>query len=311
MVKRRVVYEKFLQLAHHALFAKEPAKAILYAKRAKSLRDDDHRLYDILAESHYRCREYDAAVEAGENALILKDRLTNRYRAYPYPMTPPKPFDSTDSSKNVISYTLFGSDPKYCENALINVKLAKEFYPCWSCRFYCDRSVPLSIIERLRALGARVIIKESTQERSQMLLWRFLIMSDQSVERYIIRDCDSLLNAKEQCAVDAWIASGKRFHIMRDFYTHTDLILAGMFGGTTDLFVDIEQMIARFHQIKEPNISHQDQLFLRIFVWKTLKHDALIHDSYFRLANTRPFPPHPPIPQGEHVGACHQGHKLP
>ena len=306
MANRRAIYQRFLQLAHHALFAKEPTKAILYAKRAKSIRDDDHRLYDILAESYYLCREYDLAIEAGQNALRLKDRLTNRYRAYPYPTTPIRPFDSTDSSKNVISYTLFGSDPKYCNNAILNVKLAKKLYPHWSCRFYCDTSVPKVIIERLRVLGATLIIKESTKERSQMLLWRFLVMSDQSIDRYLIRDCDSLLNSKEQYAVDAWIASAKRFHIMRDFYTHTDLILAGMFGGTTDIFPDIAQMIAHFHRIKEPNVSHQDQLFLRIFVWKTIRHDALIHDTYFRLPNTLPFPPHPPLPQGEHVGACHR-----
>ena len=89
---------------------------------------------------------------------------------------------------------------------------------------------------------------------------------------------------------------------MRDFYTHTDLILAGMFGGTTDIFPNIKNLIDEFHKIKNPKVSHQDQLFLRVFVWQTIKNDVLIHDRYFRLKNTTPYPPHPKQDKNEHIG---------
>ncbi len=297
-------YNRLLQLSQNSLFEKDPSRAIAYAKRAKSIRDDDHRLYDILAESYMLIGRFDDAISSGLNALKLKDRLTDKYRAYPYPTTTIKTFDSSDKKRNIISYSLFGNDPKYCDNAIINAKIAKDIYPHWYCRFYCDSDVPLDIVDRLEQEGADVVVKDTIKDRSQMLLWRFLVMSDSSVDRYIVRDCDSILNTKESCAVEEWIASNKRFHIMRDFYTHTDLILAGMFGGTTDIFPHIDKMISHFHKIKHPNISHQDQLFLRIFIWQTIKQDALIHDRYFRMDSTQPFPPHPRQLKGHHIGEC-------
>ena len=43
--------------------------------------------------------------------------------------------------KRVISYGLYGSDPKYVAGALRNVQLQPTYFPGWTCRFYCDESV--------------------------------------------------------------------------------------------------------------------------------------------------------------------------
>ena len=295
-------YLNLLQLAQDNLFAKKPILSIKYGEMAREIRDDDYRLYDILAESYFLAQNYKSAIKAGERAVILKDRLTSKYKSYPLPKSKIRPF-SKDRSKNIISFSLFGDNPKYTFNAVVNAKFAKEIYPNWRCRFYCDNRVPPSVILRLKELDAEVIIKESIQsDKAQMLLWRFLVMGDSSIDRYIVRDCDSVVNIKESLAVEEWITSNRRFHIMRDFYTHTDLILAGMFGGTTDIFPNIKDLIDKFHKIKNPKVSHQDQLFLRVFIWQTIKKDVLIHDRYFRLENTKEFPPHPPQNGYEHIG---------
>jgi len=295
-------YIELLQLAQDNLFSKNPSLSVRYGEMARELRDNDYRLYDILAEAYMLLGKFKNAIEAGEKALIYKDILTKKYKKYPLPPYPIKEFEE-NRDKNIISFSLFGDNPKYCFNALVNVKFAKELYPFWKCRFYCDTLVPLKVIEELKKLDAEVIIKDTIKEdKAQMLLWRFLVMSDKQVDRYLVRDCDSVVNIKESLAVEDWIKSKKRFHIMRDFYTHTDLILAGMFGGTTDIFPNIKNLIDEFHKIKNPKVSHQDQLFLRVFVWQTIKNDVLIHDRYFRLKNTNPYPIHPKQDKDEHIG---------
>jgi len=295
-------YNKFLQLSHKNLFARELKKAIVYGNIAETIRDDDYRLYDILSEAYMLTKEYDKSIEAGKRSLILKDRLTSKYGSLPLPDRPIKLFDRSKKEKNIISFSLFGDSDRYLVGALENAKVAKEIYPDWCCRFYCDRGVPLDIISRLQKLDAQIIIRDTTHPVDEMLLWRFEVMSDKTIDRYIIRDCDSILNRKERSAVDEWIESNRRFHVMRDFYTHTDLILAGMFGGTTDLFPNIRSLIDRFHKVKEPNISHQDQLFLRVFVWQTIKQDILIHDSLFGLDDSHPFPQDTTGDSSSHVG---------
>ncbi len=295
-------YRNLVLLTQKYFFARELDKAIDFANRSLQIDSNNSYIYDILAESYMLKGEFESAKRAGVASLKLKDTQDSHYHSYPIPPSPIKQFNREDKSRNIISFSLFGDNPKYCENAIINASLTPDIYPHWSCRFYCDSVVPKDVIRRLRALGAEVIVKASTKDRDDMRLWRFLVMGDSSIDRYLVRDCDAIINTKEAKAVEEWIESDKKFHIMRDFYTHTDLILAGMFGGTAELFPNIKEMIEEFHRVKNPNISHQDQLFLREYIWKSIKGSVMIHDGYFRYDSTQPFPPHPPQPKGHHIG---------
>ena len=40
--------------------------------------------------------------------------------------------------------------------------------------------------------------------------------------RYLMRNLDSRLSIREKLAVDEWVSSGKRFHVMRDHPSHSD-----------------------------------------------------------------------------------------
>ena len=52
--------------------------------------------------------------------------------------------------KKVISFSLWGDDPKYTIGAIRNAELAKTVYPGWVPRFYCAKnSVPENIINQL------------------------------------------------------------------------------------------------------------------------------------------------------------------
>jgi len=42
--------------------------------------------------------------------------------------------------KNIISFSLWGNDPMYWKGAVKNIKLAKELYPGFICRFYVDKN---------------------------------------------------------------------------------------------------------------------------------------------------------------------------
>jgi hypothetical protein len=45
------------------------------------------------------------------------------------------------------------------------------------------------------------------------------------------RDAGSVINMKEPAAVDARLDSDRHFHVPRDYYSHKDLMLAGMWSG--------------------------------------------------------------------------------
>lgn len=116
----------------------------------------------------------------------------------------------------------------------------------------------------------------------------------------MVRDCDSVINAREAAAVGEWLASGRAFHVIRDWWTHTDLMLAGMWGGISGLLPGLESLFEayRARAVETPN---WDQWFLRDCVWAYVRESCLVHDRLFRVPGSVPLPG--PVPRGNrHVG---------
>ena len=61
--------------------------------------------------------------------------------------------------KKIISFCLWGDNPKYTIGAIENAKLAKTIYPDWICRFYVSENVNQSIINKLIELNSEIIKK--------------------------------------------------------------------------------------------------------------------------------------------------------
>ena len=91
-------------------------------------------------------------------------------------------------------------------------------------------------------------------------------------------------------------------HIMRDFYTHTDLILAGMWGGVGGLLPNVDTLFNNRRGWRTEG-NHIDQDLLSETVWPAIRGRALIHDSVFTgCLGSVPFPPYADLPPGHHIG---------
>ena len=62
-------------------------------------------------------------------------------------------------------------------------------------------------------------------------MWRFLVADDLTVDRFIVRDCDSRLSERDSVAVNAWIKSNKTFHCIRDHPSHGRYSISGGLWG--------------------------------------------------------------------------------
>lgn len=82
---------------------------------------------------------------------------------------------------------------------------------------------------------------------------------------------------------------------MRDYFTHTELILAGMWGGCTGVFPSIATLIRQYTANYTESARFVDQYFLRSILWPTVRHSVLNHDELFEFHGAQPFPAHPPI----------------
>lgn len=278
----------------------EAIEALLEAHRQDPSR---FNVCDALAHTFGALKNREQMLHFGRLSLELKDAKAKEVSPLrDLSGSAPPPFDPGSSKKNILSFSLWGNHPRYLRGAIRNVQAAFDLYPGWICRFYCDDSVPLSFREHLQRHHAEIVLKPRPAQFFDGLLWRFEVIDDPSVDRYLVRDCDSVVSVQERVAVDEWLASDKWFHAMRDFPSHTEVILAGMWGGAVGGLPFLKELRDSFRPTTAPTRTF-DQVFLRECVWPIVRQSVLIHDSvYTGCLGSQDFPELGRLPETFHVG---------
>ena len=186
-------------------------------------------------------------------------------------------------TKKIISFSLWGDNPKYTVGAIKNALLAQIIYPEWICRFYIGNDVPQHIRNQLDDLNVEIM--EMGDSGWNGMFWRFFAAD--SYDIVICRDTDSRLNLRERVAVDEWLSSDKDFHIMRDHPYHNTEILGGTWGCRNGIIRGVEEAIQDYNKGSFDNQYQVDQNFLREVVYPLVKHESIVHDEFFEL---KPFP---------------------
>lgn len=279
--------------------------AILYCNRALKNGIKNFRLYDTLSHAYGAKKQWDKVKAMGSIALTLRNQQFSKsvepIKAF---ALPPKPSEQT-RKKNIISFSLFGGLSKYCETAVINVQEQKNIYPNWICRFYIDETVPAVIVERLKSEGAEIIFVSDEYRHLPGPMWRFIALNDPAIDRIIFRDADSVISMREQKAVEEWVESGCYFHGMRDGHSHTELILAGLWGAIPQALPDMSDALKNYSKVLTSQ-HFADQHFLREYIWPYFKQSLIQHDSLFGFLEGKPFPDGP-RQDAFHVGCCEGG----
>ena len=281
-------------------------EAVFHAQQVLLLDPDSFSAFDALAHALGKLGDMDGARKAGTKALLLKDLAALRHA----PNTNPIPEEEVHeilhiagTKKKVCAFSLFGSAPRYLRGALYNVLIGKELYPEWTMRFYMDGTVPRELKDALESLDAEVLEQEDDQPRDVKLCWRFLVASDPEVGRFMVRDCDSAFSLREVLVVDEWLESGKLFHVIHDWHTHTALVLAGLWGGVSGVLPDMLSMLDGFFASNRTITTNVDQFFLAQCVWPAIKESCLVHDRFFDAFSPR----RPPLKhfrtRKDHIGA--------
>ena len=184
---------------------------------------------------------------------------------------------------NVISFCLWGKEPRYCIGLVKNIELAKKYYPNWKCWCYIhEPSVNKDFIKSLESYdNVKVILKNNLPIRNlRFMLWRIEPLNYSEVKYLISRDTDTRIQPREVMAVQEWIESGNSLHIMRDHFQHYPKILGGMFGIKSNKELQEINWIDNIEEFYEKNGEEEnDQHFLEKTLYKIYEKDRIIHDE--------------------------------
>ena len=204
--------------------------------------------------------------------------------------------------KKLITFSLWGNDPKYCVGAIRNAHLALKIYPGWTCRFYipsslsCEETQPglfmggelAKTMDVLLGIENTQVILMDEPADWRGMFWRFLPAGEDDVDVFISRDCDSRLCSREADVVKEWMSSPQLMHAMRDHPEHSVPILGGMWGAKKHAVPNMKELIDKWN--KEDRWQ-TDQEFLRSVIWPQCYHKFLVHDDWnrFPMAKNMPF----------------------
>ncbi len=299
------VYEQ-LGFAH--LILAEHRLSCVFYEQALALQPRNMYVLANLAHALYELGEHARAVDMGRAALHIKDEEACQRPA-------PRSFGTLQAPHhgplNLVSFSLYGQLPRYCEMAVLNVLAARVHLPDFVCRFYLDDTVPPALVQRLISLGAQCLPMNAQGQQLPTTFWRFLAMDDAQADCVLVRDVDALIDAREALAVQQWRQSGQAFHIIRDDCCHTELILAGLLGIRSGVLRDIAQSMADFVQTQGDAAwrRYADQLFLRHHVWPAVRAHHLAHDRIYGFGDSvqhlDPIAPKSELPLNAFIGANH------
>lgn len=192
----------------------------------------------------------------------------------------------------VVSYSLWGDNPKYTIGAIRNAEGVAQLYDGWKCRIYFS-DVPKDIIDELHTHDCVELVDMGNGNGNWTgMFWRFLAADGDDI--MISRDTDSRITPREVAAVNEWLASDGLFHIMRDHPYHGTPILGGMWGARGGILKGLADKIDAFRKDDRWQI---DQDFLKTIIYPEVRNYAFTHDPIFE---HKLFPT--PRLEGEYVG---------
>lgn len=184
------------------------------------------------------------------------------------------------TKKKIISFSVWGNNPKYVIGAIRNAELGNKFFRGWICRFYIGRSTLTGSpndIQLLKSLDNVEVISMEEEGDWTGMFWRFYPIADEDVGVMISRDADARLSRRDFVAVNEWIKSPNKFHIIRDHPYHSFKIMGGMWGAKEGILQDMRSLIKEFDR---ENYWQIDQNFLAEVIYPRIKDDAFVHDEF-------------------------------
>lgn len=217
--------------------------------------------------------------------------------------------DSVKSSSQnnrllVLSYSLASNNPTQYEiDGMVKAAtVAPALYPGWQVRVYHSPQLQIDIFQTLQAIGSHVKLVDvsgplskhqaSAHQKLHPSFWNMLVASDPTVEAYVVRDLRYALSRRESLAVEEWIESGRKFHIIKDHPSHHPSVMAivpGLWGARgASAIPNMALLLQEFNDADSDNNSNSlkdgDQI-VQSFLWEKIlplaKGDCFQHDSYY------------------------------
>lgn len=199
----------------------------------------------------------------------------------------------------VISYCLYGTNDKYYEGLIRNIKTIDTKLPDYNILLFVPKHY--KFLEKYRETinyyfdeGLIDILHPSIDCTGAYLMFhRFLPASMRSIDIMHSRDLDSPILDREIACMREFENSNKNMLIIRDHPYHTARILGGLWGAKFGAVMNMVDLVKNYMTTYKEE-WYSDQRFLEQHVYSNVIKNALVYDAFNLYADEKdivqPFP---------------------
>jgi hypothetical protein len=179
----------------------------------------------------------------------------------------------------VFSFTIFGSADKYCKGLLRNIELIQTEFPDFETWVYIGNDVPAHILNQLYTTP-KVRCFFTGEVGLVNKFYRFFAIDDPEVDVMFVRDVDSRILNRDISTIHEFLASDKKFHLVRDHPNHFHKVMACSFAIRKGcMAVPLKPIFDEYRQTNEVTTFWNDQEFLAAVFWPRVTSYSMIHDD--------------------------------
>jgi hypothetical protein len=185
----------------------------------------------------------------------------------------------------VFSFSVYGDNPIYTIGMLKNIALIREIFPDWHTFIYVPENQNKDYVKKLEE-NDKVMVMPMANAGFFNSTWRFRAITYYLCEAMECRDADSRISVRDKAAIDEWLASDYKYHIIRDHPGgHHWAMNAGMWGAKrTEFISNIGRMLTDCQTIcpQYSKLPTFDQEFLRSAIYPHIVTESMVHDEYYK-----------------------------
>jgi hypothetical protein len=182
------------------------------------------------------------------------------------------------SANVVFSFCVYGSNPKYCQGMVENLRILETRFPECKVYIYLGNDVPPHYVETYSEFPTAVLVPVDSNN-ADLMAWRFFALEQPGVQCMFPRDADSRVHDRDEWCVRQFLASDKLLHICRDHYWHKTKITGGIWGMKKTVF-NLEMNWHEWRASRQPCVYDDDQKFLAECVYPNFTSaEILIHSN--------------------------------
>jgi hypothetical protein len=174
-------------------------------------------------------------------------------------------------------------NPLYYNGLLENIEMIHKHFPTAYTYVYVGNDVPDWFVIELRAREKmqHVIVRFTKVIGAANMVYRFFAIDEPEVDIMFCRDADSRVHWKDRWAINSFLNSNARCHVIRDNVQHQTAIMGGIWGMRKVNGLSIRRLYTEYLNTPD-NHDHgvgHDQNFLIDKVYPKLQNSVLIHTS--------------------------------